>query len=88
MSENSIYQLVTAFGSIVATGITLSKIFFRRVETMEKTFSNRVDSLGGNIEKIQENLSRIDKSLAVNTAFIDQILHRGEEKWELKRPKN
>lgn len=68
--NESMYQLVASCSTIVVTGFTISKIFFRRIDTIEHTF---VES----IRKINENLNRVDKSLAVNTALVDQILKRG-----------
>lgn len=68
--NESMYQLVASCSTIVVTGLTISKIFFRRIDTIEHTF---VES----IRKINENLNRVDKSLAVNTALVDQILKKG-----------
>jgi hypothetical protein len=68
--NESIYQLVATCSTLVIIGITISKLFFKRIDMIETTF---VDS----IRKINENLNRVDKSLAVNTALVDQILKRG-----------
>lgn len=72
MSEASLYQVITGIGTIVATGFTFSKIFFRRVDTIEKVFKESID-------KLNDNLSRIDKNLAVNTALIDQVIKKGNK---------
>ena len=68
--DDSTYQLIASTSTIIATGFTISKIFFKRIDTIETTF---VES----IRKINENLGRVDKSLAVNTALVDQILNKG-----------
>jgi len=68
--NESVYQLIPICGTIAITGFTLTKIFFKRIDTIENTF---VES----IRKINENLNRVDKSLAVNTALVDQILKKG-----------
>jgi len=56
--------------TIVITGLSISKIFFKRVDTIETTFV-------ASIRRINENIIRLEKSIAVNTALIDQILKRG-----------
>lgn len=68
--NDTIYQLIASCSTIIVTGMTISKVFFKRIDTIETTF---VES----IRKINENLTRMDKSLAVNTVLVDQILKRG-----------
>lgn len=70
MYDVSTYQVIGSLCTLVVTGITFSKIFFKRVDTLEATFKSSVTS-------INDNLIRVDKNLAVNTALIDQILKKG-----------
>lgn len=62
-------ELIAAGSSLVATSVTFSRIFFKRVKVIE-------DKFVCGFEKLNDKLNRIDKNLAVNTAFIDQILKK------------
>lgn len=68
--SNPIFQFMGTVSTIVITGLSISKIFFKRVDTIETTFV-------ASIRRINENIIRLEKSIAVNTALIDQILKRG-----------
>jgi len=68
--SNPIFQFIGTASTIILTGISISKIFFKRVDTIETTFV-------ASIRRINENIIRLEKSIAVNTALIDQILKRG-----------
>jgi hypothetical protein len=68
-------DLMAACGSIVATSATLTGMFYKRIQSSENKFHSA-------LEELNKKLNRIDKNLAVNTAFIDQILNkRRDEKW-------
>ena len=73
MIEVPIDNLIACGGSIVATTFTFSKMFFTRLNRIEKNF-------GDAIEKLNENLNALDKNLAVNSAIIDRYMKGGELK--------
>ena len=81
MSEAILYQAMSAIGTVVATGYTFSRIFFNRVETLESNFLE----MG---RKVNEKLAEVDKSLAVNSTLIDQILTRDCQQWASKKHKS
>lgn len=64
-------DLLSQVGSIIATGATIYRIAFKRVEILEKAFNDEM-------EKIREHLSQIEKTIAVNSALIDQLIKRSD----------
>lgn len=66
---DSIYQFIGTISTIVITGLSISKIFFKRVDTIETTFV-------ASIRRINESIINLEKGIAINTALIDQILKR------------
>lgn len=64
-------EVITACGSIIATSATLTGMFYKRIQGSENRFQLAFDSMN-------EKLNKIDKNLAVNTAFIDQLLKQKE----------
>jgi hypothetical protein len=69
MLEMAGVEVMAACGSIVATSATLTGMFFKRIQKSENKFQLAIDTLS-------TKLNRIDKNLAVNTAFIDQLLKK------------
>jgi len=67
---NPIYQLIATTSTIILTGLSLSKIIFKRIDTIETTFV-------ASIRRINADMVTIEKGIAINTALIDQILKRG-----------
>jgi hypothetical protein len=64
-------EVMTACASIFATTATLTGLFFKRIQQSENKLHDAIDD-------VNEKLNRIDKNLAVNTAFIEQLLKQKE----------
>lgn len=64
-------EFITACGSIIATSVTLTGMFYKKIQSIENKFHFSFDEMS-------KKLNRIDKNLAVNTAFIDQLLKQKE----------
>jgi hypothetical protein len=64
-------EIITACGSIIATSATLTGMFYKRIQSSENKFHKAFDEMN-------KKLNRIDINLAVNTAFIDQLLKQKE----------
>ena len=60
-------EILSAGSAIVATSFGFSKMFFNRLNTLEKSF-------GSSMEKLTTSLNEIDKRLAVNSCIIDKFL--------------
>ena len=60
-------EVASAGSAIIATSIGFSKLFFNRLNTLEKSF-------GASMEKLTTSLNEIDKRLAVNSCIIDKFL--------------
>jgi hypothetical protein len=71
MFEMPYSEVIAAGGTLVATAFTFSRLFFKKINSIEQQFV-----IG--FEKVNHKLNKIDKNLAVNTAFIDQILKQKE----------
>lgn len=65
--DNATMQLIGSCCSIIATGVAFTQIFFKRLDKLENVF---VES----IRRINENIVRLDKSIAV----VDHCLKKGE----------
>jgi hypothetical protein len=64
-------EVLAACGSIIATSATLTGMFYKRIQHSETKFHGALDDMN-------KKLNRIDKNLAVNTAFIEQMLRQKE----------
>jgi hypothetical protein len=65
--EDATMQILGSCCSIAAIGLTFTQLFFKRLDKLENVF---VES----IRRINENIVRLDKSLAV----VDHCLKKGE----------
>lgn len=82
MADIPITEIISLCGTIIATGTTVYKIVFHRVERLENNFNSSVS-------QIHDKLNALDTSIAVNTALLNQCLagsdhgknrHRGSQK--------
>lgn len=63
----SLTEFVSVGSAIAASSFAIAKMVARRIGIVEKTFSDA-------IHKLNDNLVRIDKRLAVNSAIIDRFM--------------
>lgn len=73
--NETVFQFIGTASTIILTGLSLSKVIFKRMDTIETTFV-------ASIRRINENLVTLEKGIAINTALIDQILKRGYSRGE------
>jgi hypothetical protein len=71
----SIPELVSLIVAVIATVLTLLKAISNRISGVEKALTEAIHHLN-------DNLARIDKRLAVNSAIIDRVIcTKGEMKY-------
>ncbi len=63
----AINDLLTCAGSILASSIAFSKIFFNRMEKID-------DKLTTSLDKMAEQITELKSGLAANTAIINHYL--------------
>lgn len=67
MTDIPITEIISLCGTIIATGTTVYKIVFHRVERLENNFNSSVS-------QIHDKLNALDTAIAVNTAILNQCL--------------
>lgn len=78
LEDQILLNVISTAGTALATGVTLSKLFFSRISELEKAWVSFSD-------KVNRKLNDLDKNLAINMTIIEQLK---EQLWESKKHKN
>lgn len=67
MSESVIFQVIGSLATVIGTGISLSNIFAKKLDGLEKTLTTAID-------ETNKKIAKLDKNIAIHGVLIEQIL--------------